>query len=79
MEFTLIEQISVIFGIVGSIFGIVGTTYGIKKKRELTRSQLKTEQTKRSVYRSKKKAADAQTAESQTNSLKNLWDLFRGK
>jgi len=78
MDFTF-EQISIIIGIVGSIFGLVGTIYGIKKKRELTRSQLKTEQTKRSAYRSKKKAADAQTAESHTKILKYFFDLFKGK
>jgi len=56
MGFTSIEQISIIIGIIGSIFGVIGTIYGIKKKRELTHSQLKTEQTKRSAYKSKKKA-----------------------
>ena len=78
MDFTF-EQISIIIGIIGSIFGIVGTIYGIKKKRELTRSQLKTEQTKRSAYHSKKKAADAQKVESQTKILKTFWDWINGK
>ena len=76
MDFTF-EQISIIIGIVGSIFGIVGTIYGLKKKRELTRSQLKTEQTKRSAYRSKKKAADAQTAESHVKIWKNIFGFFK--
>jgi len=76
MDFTF-EQISIIIGIVGTIFGIIGTIYGIKKKRELTRSQLKTEQAKRSAYRSKKKAADAQKAESQVKIWKNIFGFFK--
>jgi len=55
MDNTLIQEISIIFGIIGSAVGIIGTIYGIKKKRELNRSQLKTEQARRSVYSSKKK------------------------
>ena len=50
MDFTSIEQLTIIFGIIGSIFGVIGTIYGIKKKRELNHSQLKTEQTKGSAY-----------------------------
>ena len=78
MDFTF-EQISIIIGIVGSIFGIVGIIYAIKKKRELTRSQLKTEQTKRSAYRSKKKAEDMRKGESFSNILKNFFDMFGRK
>ncbi|MCH8915822.1 MAG: hypothetical protein IIA82_08285 [Thaumarchaeota archaeon] len=77
MEFTFTEQISIILGIIGLIFGAIGMIYGIKKKRELTRSQLKTEQTKRSAYRSKKKAADAQTAESHVKIWKNIFGFFK--
>ena len=79
MDLTSIEQISIIFGIIGSIFGVIGTIYGIKKKRELTRSQLKTEQTRRSAYRSKKKAEEMKEAESFSKVIKNFFDLFRGK
>ena len=79
MDLTSIEQISIIFGIIGSIFGVIGTIYGIKKKRELTRSQLKTEQTKRSAYKSKKKAEEMKEAESFSKMIKNLFDLFRRK
>ena len=79
MDFTSIEQLSIIFGIIGSIFGVIGTIYGIKKKRELTHSQLKTEQTKRSAYKSKKKAEEMKEAESFSNMLKNFRDLFRRK
>lgn len=42
----ILQDLDLIFGIVGSIFGIVGVLYGIKKKRELTKFQLKTERTK---------------------------------
>jgi len=79
MDHILIQQISIIFGIIGSAFGIIGTIYGIKKKRQLTRSQLKTEQTKRSAYRSKKKAEEMRKAESFSKFIKNLSDLFSRK
>ena len=79
MDNTLIQEISIIFGIIGSTVGVIGTIYGIKKKRELNRSQLKTEQTRRSVYRSKKKAEEMRKAESFSKFIKNLSDLFRGK
>ena len=72
-----IEIFAIIIGIIGSIFGVIGTLYGIKKKRELSRSQPKTEQTKRSAYRSKKKAADAQTAESHVKIWKNIFGFFK--
>ncbi len=79
MDFTFIEQISIIIAIIASIFGVIGTIYGIKKKRELTRSQLKTEQTKRSAYRSKKKAEEMKEAESFSKTIKNILDWFRRK
>jgi len=79
MEISLIEQISIIFGIVGSIAGVVGTMYGIKKKRELTRSQLKTEKVRRSAYSSKRKAEDMRKAESASKIMKNILDWLSRK
>jgi len=79
MDHTLLQQIFIIFGFIGYAFGIIGTIYGIKKKRELTRSQLKTEKVKRSAYSSKKKAEEMRKAESFSKMIKNFWDLFRGK
>ena len=76
MEFTFTEQISIILGIIGLIFGAIGTIYGIKKKRELTRSKLRTEQAKRRSYSSKTKANEMKEGESLTNIMKNLRDLF---
>ena len=68
-----------IFSIGSSIAAVIGVIYGIKKKRELVRSKLKTEQTKRSAYRSKQKAEDMRKGESFSKILKNLSDMFRGK
>ena len=76
---SLIQQISIIFGIIGSAFGIVGVIYGIKKKRELTRSQLKTEKARRSVYSSKRKAEEMRKAESFSKIIKNFSDWFSRK
>jgi len=79
MDNTLIQQISIIFGIIGSAVGVIGTIYGIKKKRELTRSQLKTEKARRSVYSSKKKAEEMRKAESFSKLIKNFSDWISGK
>jgi len=79
MDHTFIQQISIIFGIVASAVAIIATIYGIKKKRELTRSQLRTEKTKRSAYQSKKKAEEMRKAESFSKVIKNFLDMFRGK
>ena len=44
MDFTIIQQISIIFGIIGSVVGVIGTIYGIKKKKELAKLQSKSDQ-----------------------------------
>ena len=79
MDNTLIQEISIIFGIIGYAFGIIGTMYGIKKKRELARSQLKTEKVKRSAYSSKKKAEEMRKAESFSKIIKNFSDWISRK
>jgi len=73
------KNIGVGFGIAGSIVGIVGGIYGIKKKIQVSNSQLKTEQFKRSAYRSTKKAKDAEKNKHNIESGKKLWDWFTGK
>jgi hypothetical protein len=67
------------FGIVGSIVGIIGGIYGIKKKRQVSNSQLKTEQVKRGAYRSTKKAKDAEQTKHTVETAKTFWDWFTGK
>ncbi len=79
MDHTLLQQIFIIFGIVASAVAIIATIYGIKKKRELTRSQLRTEKTKRSAYQSKKKAEEMRKAESFSKIMKNILDWFSRK
>ncbi len=74
-----LKNIGVIFGIIGSIVGITGGIYGIKKKRQVSNSQLKTEKTKRSAYRSTKQAKDAEKTRHNAETVKTFWDLFRGK
>ena len=72
-------MIGYVVGIIGSSFGIVGVIYGIKKKRELTRSQLKTDKVRRSAYSSKKKAEEMRKDESFSNIIKNFLDWFSRK
>ena len=78
MDCTLIQQISIIVGIVGSIVGIIGTIYGIKKKREMSHWQNRTEKAKAKSYRAKAKAEEARQAEHTTGAIKNFIDWFRG-
>ena len=52
METSSLQQIAIILGIIGTAGA---TIYGIKKKRELTRSRLKTDKVRRSAYRAKKR------------------------
>ena len=79
MDFTTLEQFSIIISIISSIVAIILGIYAIKLRRKLNRSQLKTEVKKRSAYKSKKEASDMQKTESFTNSVKNLKDIFFGK
>jgi len=76
METSSLQQIAIILGIIGTA---VATIYGIKKKRELTRSRLKTDKVRRSAYRSKKKAEDMRKAESFSKIIKNVADWFSRK
>lgn len=73
------KNIGVGFGIAGSIVGIVGGIYGIKKKRQVSNSQLKTEQVKRSACRSTKQAKDAEKTKHKVETVKTFWDWFTGK
>jgi hypothetical protein len=61
------------------IFGIIGTTYGIKKKRELTQYKIKSERARTSAYRAKKKAEDAKRTKHTVETLKIVWDTITGK
>ncbi len=76
METSSLQQIAIILGIIGTAGA---TIYGIKKKRELTRSQLKTEKVRRSAYSSKRKAEDMRKAESASKIMKNILDWFSRK
>lgn len=78
MDFTFIQQISIIFGILGYVVGIIGTIYGIKKKRDLSRLQNKSEKAKASAYRAKKKAEDARKTKYAVDAIKAFWDLITG-
>ena len=79
MDFTFIQQISIIFGILGYVVGIIGTIYGIKKKRELSKLQSKSEKARASAYRAKKKAEDARKAKYVVDAVKAFWELITGK
>jgi len=76
MEISSLQQIAIILGIIGTAGA---TIYGIKKKRELTRSKLKTDKVRRSAYRSKKKAEEMRKAESASKIIKNFLDWFSRK
>ncbi|MGQ0638823.1 MAG: hypothetical protein ACT4N1_05675 [Nitrososphaerota archaeon] len=79
MDYNFIQFVSIIFGILGSIAGIIGTVYGIKRKRELIHSQLKTEQVKRSAYRSTKQAKDMEKTKNFVDAVKSFLDWFDRK
>lgn len=70
------KNIGIAFGIIGSIVSIMSTIYGIKKKRESSRLQSKTEKAKAKSYQARTKAEEARKAEHTTGALKNLKDLF---
>ena len=76
--FENIEISSLVIGVLGFIVGIIGTIYGKKKKKQLTRSQLRTEQVKRSAYRSTKEAKDAEKINHYVDCGKKFWDWFTG-
>lgn len=61
------------------IFGIIGTTCGIKKKRELTRYKIKSERARTNAYRAKKKTEDAKRTMHTVETLKIVWDAITGK
>ncbi|TSA16383.1 MAG: hypothetical protein D4R72_06795 [Nitrosopumilales archaeon] len=71
------KNIGVAFGIIGSIATTISTVYGIKKKREISRLQSKTEKAKEKSYRAKTEAEKARKAEHTTGAIKNFFDLFR--
>lgn len=79
MDESMLQQLHTIFGIIGYVVGAIGVIYGIKKKRELVKSQLKTEKTKQTAYRAKRKAEKMKETESFISTLKNIVDFIRGK
>lgn len=74
-----IQDLHLIFGIIGYVVGVLGTLYGIKKKRELSKLQQKTERIKQGAYREKKKTEKMKQTESWSRILKNITDMFKGK
>ena len=71
-------EVPVIIQVLGYIVGIIGTAYGIMMRRKLIRSQLKTEQTKASYYRSKRKAEEMRKTKDFVEAGKTFWDWITG-
>lgn len=70
MDYTVIQYI-------GYVVGIIGGIYGIMKKREISRLQSKSEKARAKSYWAKTKAEEARQAEHTTGAIKNFFDWFR--
>jgi|GEM_PF-6517575 len=84
MDCTLIQWVGYVVGIISSAVAIISTIYGMKKKKELSKLQGKTEKAKTKKENAKTKLIVAQTeteklkgVEHASAAVKNFLDWFR--